>query len=64
MSAPFLLERFVHAQQPVFEQVLRELRAGRKQSHWMWFIFPQIQGLGRSEMARHYAIVSKDEAAA
>src|SRR5690606_25986296 len=64
MSAPFLLERFVHAQQPVFEQVLRELRAGRKQSHWMWFIFPQIEGLGRSEMARHYAIVSKDEAAA
>lgn len=64
MSKPYVLERFVQAQQAVYEQVMEELRAGRKRSHWMWFIFPQIEGLGRSEMARHYAISSKEEAAA
>jgi len=58
------LDRFLPAQQPVWDQVLNELRAGRKRSHWMWFIFPQIQGLGHSDMARHYAIQSRAEAEA
>jgi uncharacterized protein (DUF1810 family) len=58
------LQRFVAAQDPVIEQVFRELRAGRKQSHWMWFVFPQIQGLGASPMAQRYAISSLDEARA
>jgi len=61
---PFNLQRFVCAQQPVIEQVLRELRAGRKDSHWMWFVFPQIQGLGASSMAQRYAIASREEARA
>lgn len=64
MSKLYELERFVQAQQPVYAQVIEELQIGRKRSHWMWFIFPQIKGLGRSEMAKHYAISSKDEAAA
>ena len=64
MNTPYVLERFVQAQQPVYEQAIDELRAGRKRGHWMWFIFPQIKGLGRSEMAQHYAISSKDEATA
>lgn len=58
------LERFVQAQEPVYGGVLAELRAGRKRSHWMWFVFPQIAGLGSSEMARRYAIADEDEAAA
>jgi uncharacterized protein (DUF1810 family) len=58
------LQRFVDAQAPVYDKVLEELRAGRKRSHWMWFIFPQVLGLGRSEMAQRYAIGSTDEAAA
>ena len=58
------LERFVEAQGPVYEQVLSELAAGRKRTHWMWFIFPQIQGLGSSSTARHYAIASLEEARA
>jgi uncharacterized protein (DUF1810 family) len=58
------LQRFVAAQADVYDQVLAELEAGAKQSHWMWFIFPQIAGLGRSPTARHYAIASRDEAAA
>lgn len=58
------LERFVRAQDPVYAGVLAELRAGRKRSHWMWFVFPQIAGLGSSEMARRYAIADGDEAAA
>jgi uncharacterized protein (DUF1810 family) len=58
------LERFVEAQADCYEQVTRELRAGRKSSHWMWFIFPQIGGLGRSEMASRYAISGLEEAAA
>jgi uncharacterized protein (DUF1810 family) len=58
------LQRFVDAQDPVFDTVVSELRAGRKQSHWMWFVFPQIKGLGRTTMAERYAIASRDEAAA
>lgn len=61
---PFLLERFVEAQNPLFDQVTSELQAGRKMSHWMWFIFPQIQGLGRSPTAIEYAISGLDEARA
>lgn len=64
METDFDLERFVRAQAPVYAAVLEELRAGRKRTHWMWFIFPQLAGLGRSEMAQRYAIVSGDEAAA
>lgn len=58
------LQRFVDAQRDVYATALAELRAGRKRSHWMWFIFPQIAGLGHSEMARRYAIRDADEAAA
>jgi len=58
------LERFVSAQRGTYAQALAELRAGRKTSHWMWFVFPQIAGLGRSDMARHYAIRDLDEARA
>ena len=58
------LERFVAAQSDVYPQALAELRAGAKRSHWMWFIFPQIAGLGHSAMARTYAIVSAAEARA
>ena len=61
---PFNLERFVTAQAPVFETVLVELRASRKRSHWMWFVFPQLTGLGRSSTARFYGIGSLDEARA
>ncbi|MGP1615498.1 MAG: DUF1810 domain-containing protein, partial [Pollutimonas bauzanensis] len=64
MADPYKLQRFVDAQDPVFEQVCAELRAGRKRSHWMWFIFPQIEGLGRSAMAREFAIASRQEAVA
>ena len=56
------LERFITAQQPIIAQVYAELRAGRKQSHWMWFVFPQLIGLGRSELSQKYGIVSLDEA--
>jgi len=58
------LSRFVAAQADSYDIALAELRAGRKRSHWMWWIFPQIAGLGRSETARHYAIASADEARA
>jgi uncharacterized protein (DUF1810 family) len=58
------LDRFVRAQAPVYDEVLAELAQGRKTSHWMWFVFPQIAGLGRSETARFYAIASLDEARA
>lgn len=58
------LERFVSAQEGAYEGVLRELRAGRKTGHWIWFIFPQVAGLGRSEMSRLYGIESLDEARA
>ena len=58
------LDRFVAAQDPVYEQVRRELRDGRKRSHWMWFVFPQLSGLGHSAMAQRYAIGSLGEATA
>ncbi|HME11240.1 MAG TPA: DUF1810 domain-containing protein [Candidatus Acidoferrum sp.] len=58
------LERFVEAQDPVFERVCAELREGRKRSHWMWFIFPQLAGLGQSSMAVKFAIASREEAEA
>lgn len=58
------LERFIDAQEPVYQRVLAELRQGEKRSHWMWFIFPQYAGLGRSETAQYYAIQSLDEARA
>ena len=61
---PFDLARFVRAQNGVYEQALAELQRGRKESHWMWFIFPQIDGLGRSTTARQFAIKSKAEAKA
>jgi len=61
---PHNLNRFVDAQQPVYEQVCEELRAGHKQSHWMWFIFPQMKGLGHSGMADYYGIASRQEAEA
>jgi uncharacterized protein (DUF1810 family) len=64
MPSTFDLDRFVTAQAPVYETVLAELRAGRKRTHWMWFVFPQMAGLGRSATARHYAIGSLDEARA
>lgn len=61
---PHNLRRFVEAQEPVIDQVKKELRSGRKRTHWMWFVFPQIAGLGRSQMARRYAISSREEAEA
>jgi uncharacterized protein (DUF1810 family) len=64
LSDPFDLERFVRAQTGVYETALAELRAGAKRSHWMWFVFPQIDGLGSSDMARRYAIASLAEAQA
>jgi uncharacterized protein (DUF1810 family) len=62
MNDPYNLNRFVIAQQPAYDQVLAELRGGRKQSHWMWFIFPQIKGLGHSDMAQRFAIDSLEQA--
>jgi uncharacterized protein (DUF1810 family) len=61
---PYDLGRYVSAQQPVYAQVCAELAAGRKQSHWMWFIFPQLKGLGSSTTAQHYGIGSLAEARA
>ena len=61
---PFHLERFVAAQAPVFTAVLAELTAGRKRSHWMWFVFPQLRSLGRSPTAKFYGIGSFAEARA
>jgi len=58
------LQRFIDAQWPLYERVLVELRAGQKRTHWMWFVFPQIDGLGYSAMAQKYAIASREEAAA
>ena len=62
MTDPFDLERFVAAQEPLFERVLSELRAGRKRTHWMWFVFPQLRGLGHSSIAEYYGIRSLAEA--
>jgi uncharacterized protein (DUF1810 family) len=64
MPDPHNLNRFLSAQAPVIEQVREELRGGKKRSHWMWFVFPQIAGLGLSATAQHYAIASLDEARA
>lgn len=64
MADPFNLERFVEAQAHAYERARRELTAGRKESHWMWFIFPQIAGLGQSAMSIRFAIASLDEARA
>lgn len=64
MDDPHKLERFIAAQALVYATVLAELAEGRKRSHWMWFVFPQLAGLGRSAMARQYAIASLDEALA
>ncbi|WP_161867132.1 DUF1810 domain-containing protein [Pseudomonas yangonensis] len=64
MSDPFDLARFVEAQQRDYQQALDELRAGAKRSHWIWYVFPQLRGLGRSEMAEHYGISGLDEARA
>ena len=64
MGDRFDLERFVEAQAGVYEQACAELRAGRKRSHWMWFVFPQIRGLGSSEMAVRYGISGQEEARA
>lgn len=64
MSDAYNLHRFLTAQEPTYDTVLAELRAGRKSSHWIWFIFPQITGLGHSRMAQQFAIGSLDEARA
>jgi uncharacterized protein (DUF1810 family) len=64
MNDPFDLQRFVKAQNPVYEQVCAELRAGQKEGHWMWFVFPQLRGLGHSAMAIAFGIASRQEAAA
>jgi uncharacterized protein (DUF1810 family) len=61
---PFDLKRFVDAQASVYDTVVDELRAGRKRSHWMWFVFPQLRGLGSSPTAVHYGISALDEALA
>ena len=58
------LQRFVDAQQGVYEQALSQIKGGRKQSHWMWFVFPQIDGLGYSEISKRYGIKSMAEAEA
>ena len=60
----YALERFVEAQERVYDAVLGELRSGRKRSHWIWFVFPQLRGLGHSPAAQHYGISSLDEARA
>jgi uncharacterized protein (DUF1810 family) len=64
MNDPHDLQRFVDAQNPVFPQVKEELARGAKASHWMWFVFPQLKGLGRSTLAQHYGIASPEEAQA
>ncbi|GGD18889.1 hypothetical protein GCM10011342_29500 [Aquisalinus flavus] len=64
MSDPFDLQRFVEAQKGFYDEALRELCAGRKRSHWIWFIFPQVDGLGNSPTAIHYALSGRDEATA
>ena len=64
MDDRYDLTRFVAAQEPLFDRVRAELAAGRKESHWMWFVFPQLQGLGSSATARRYALASVEEARA
>lgn len=63
-SDPYGLQRFVEAQDPVIDEVRKELRSGRKRTHWMWFVFPQMEGLGSSQMSQRYAISSRAEAEA
>ena len=63
-SNPFNLSRFVNAQNPVYRNMRAELRHGRKEGHWIWFIFPQLQGLGHSAMATAFGISSRQEAVA
>ena len=60
----FGLSRFISAQDSVYDRVLEELKSGRKRSHWMWYIFPQVDGLGYSATTKHYAIKSMEEARA
>jgi uncharacterized protein (DUF1810 family) len=60
----FDLQRFIDAQDHVMTQVMRELGQGEKRSHWMWFIFPQLRGLGQSDTARHYGLADREEARA
>ena len=64
MTDPHNLQRFTDAQAPVYRQVVAELAAGEKSSHWMWFVFPQLDGLARSSMAQRFAIRSREEARA
>nr|WP_010131925.1 DUF1810 domain-containing protein [Microbulbifer agarilyticus] len=64
MNDPHNLQRFLDAQAICYPEALAEIRAGNKRTHWMWFIFPQIDGLGRSSTARHYAIKNREEAEA
>lgn len=64
MNDHYNLERFIRAQDPVYASVIEELCAGKKRGHWMWYIFPQIKGLGHSVMAKQYAITSLEEAKA
>ena len=64
MNDPYNLQRFVKAQDAVFAQVRAELREGQKASHWMWFVFPQLKGLGHSGMAEWFGIASREEAEA
>ena len=64
MASDYDLERFVQAQEGIYPGVVAELRAGRKAGHWIWFVFPQVTGLGRSSMSLHYSIGSLDEARA
>lgn len=59
---PFNLNRFISAQNKVYDRVLAELNSGQKRSHWMWYVFPQLGGLGHSTTAKHYAIKSREEA--
>jgi uncharacterized protein (DUF1810 family) len=61
---PYKLQRFVEAQDPEIDKVKKELRSGRKRTHWMWYVFPQVAGLGSSRMAKRYAISSREEAEA
>jgi uncharacterized protein (DUF1810 family) len=63
-TSPYDLDRFVRAQSSVYDQALAELQRGQKRTHWMWFIFPQIEGLGHSSTSVHYAIKSLEEARA
>ncbi len=63
-AGPFDLERFVAAQSSEYDRALAEIRSGRKQTHWMWYVFPQIEGLGQSEISRRFAIRGLEEARA